>query len=151
VSVWVQALPSLQGAPSDLLGFEQVPVDGLHVPAVWHWSSAVQVTGAPLVQAPAWQVSPRVQALPSSQDVPFETATWTHPVDGLQLSAVHGLLSSHEIAALEQLPPEQVPAATWHLSVVVQAIPLLSWQLPVALQTWHAPQAPLVQQNPSVQ
>jgi hypothetical protein len=37
------------------------------------------------------------------------------------------------------------------LSVVVQAIPLLSWQLPVALQAWHWPQALLVQQNPSVQ
>ena len=33
----------------------------------------------------------------------------------------------------------------------MQAIPLLSWQLPVALQAWHWPQALLVQQNPSVQ
>jgi hypothetical protein len=37
------------------------------------------------------------------------------------------------------------------LSVVVQAIPFVSWQLPVALQARHAPQALLVQQNPSVQ
>ena len=90
-----------------------------------------------------------VHGLPSSHEAVL--FVWTHPVDGLQLSAVHGLLSSHEIAALEQLPPEQVPAATWHLSVVVQAIPLLSWQLPVALQAWQVPQALLVQQKPSVQ
>ena len=33
VSVWVQGLPSLHDAPFGLLGFEQVPVAGLHVPA----------------------------------------------------------------------------------------------------------------------
>ena len=36
VSVWVQALPSLQLAPFAAAGFEQVPVAGLQVPAVWH-------------------------------------------------------------------------------------------------------------------
>ena len=51
-SVCVQALPSLHGAPSGLGGFEHAPVDGLHVPAVWHWSCAVHVTGAPLLHAP---------------------------------------------------------------------------------------------------
>jgi hypothetical protein len=33
VSATVQALPSLQLAPSDFGGFEQVPVAGAHVPA----------------------------------------------------------------------------------------------------------------------
>jgi hypothetical protein len=33
VSVRVQALPSLQAVPSVTFGFEQAPVDGLHVPA----------------------------------------------------------------------------------------------------------------------
>jgi hypothetical protein len=111
----------------------------------------VQTTGLPPVHVPAWQASVWVQALPSSQLVPFVTGVWTQPVSGLQLSAVHGLLSSHEMAALEHEPPAQTPEATWHLSVVVQAIPLLSWQLPVALQAWHWPQALLVQQKPSVQ
>jgi hypothetical protein len=33
VSVWVQALLSAQAAPFALLGFEQIPVEVLHVPA----------------------------------------------------------------------------------------------------------------------
>jgi hypothetical protein len=151
VSVRVQALPSLQPVLSAVAGLEQTPVPGLQVPATWHWSSGLHVTGFPPVQTPVWQVSVSVQALPSSQPVPFATLTWTQPVDELQLSVVHGLPSSHEIAALEQEPPEQVPAATWHLSVVVHAMPLLATQLPVALQTWHAPQLLTVQQKPSVQ
>jgi hypothetical protein len=36
VSVWVQALPSLQGVPFGLAGFEQWPVVGSQVPASWH-------------------------------------------------------------------------------------------------------------------
>src|SRR5437867_1825743 len=36
VSVWVQASPSLQAAPSGFAGFEQTPVAGSHVPALWH-------------------------------------------------------------------------------------------------------------------
>jgi len=50
-----QRLPSLQDVPSVSVGLEQ-PVVGLQVPAPWHWSSGVQVTAAPPVQAPAWQV-----------------------------------------------------------------------------------------------
>jgi len=108
----VQASPSLQAAPSALLGFEQRPVPGLQVPAVWHWSSAAQITGMAPVHAPAWQVSDCVQALPSSQTVPFASVVWTQPVAGLQLSAVQGLLSLHEMLALEQAPPAQIPADT---------------------------------------
>jgi hypothetical protein len=47
VSVNVQALPSLHVVPFEAVGFEHAPVDGLHVPATWHWSDAVQVTGVP--------------------------------------------------------------------------------------------------------
>ena len=75
VSFSVQALPSLQPVPSGWFGFEQTPFAGLQVPARWHWSSAVQVTGVPLAHAPAWHVSFSVQALPSSHAVPFVTAT----------------------------------------------------------------------------
>ena len=50
---------------------------GLHVPGTWHWSRAEQVTGVPLEQEPDWQVSPTVQALPSSQVAPFVCGkTW---------------------------------------------------------------------------
>ena len=48
VSVCVQALPSLQAVPFAAGGFEQRPVPVSHVPATWHWSDAVQTTGAPL-------------------------------------------------------------------------------------------------------
>ena len=36
VSVWVQALPSLQVAPLAFAGFEQIPVPGSQTPASWH-------------------------------------------------------------------------------------------------------------------
>src|SRR2546421_257729 len=51
--------------PSGAAGFEQAPVPGLHVPATWHWSLAVQVTGLLPVHVPLWQVSVWVHALPS--------------------------------------------------------------------------------------
>ena len=38
---------------SALVGFEQTPVAGLHIPAAWHWSLAAQVTGLPPTHAPA--------------------------------------------------------------------------------------------------
>ena len=66
----VQAVPSLQGAPSGLAGFEQTPVAASQAPGRWHWSGALQetvVSGLP--QVPLVQVSPVVQALPSSQAV----------------------------------------------------------------------------------
>src|SRR5439155_1550477 len=71
-SAVVQALPSLHAVPFGAGGFEHVPVAGLQVAASWHWSSAVQATGVP-EHAPARQISPVVQALPSLQLVPFAT------------------------------------------------------------------------------
>src|SRR5947207_731343 len=69
-SLWVQASPSVQAAPSALLGLEQVPLAGSQTPATWHWSSAVQTTGFAPTQAPAWQESVWVQASPSVQAGP---------------------------------------------------------------------------------
>ncbi len=63
VSVCVHALPSLQVLPLAFAGFEHVPVVGEQVPAVWHWSEAVQATGLLPVHTPLWQVSVCVQAL----------------------------------------------------------------------------------------
>jgi hypothetical protein len=78
VSVWVHALPSLQVVPFDAVGFEHVPVDGLQVPATWHWSLAVHVTGFAPAQVPLWQVSVWVHALPSLHVVPFAAVGFVH-------------------------------------------------------------------------
>src|SRR5438093_1270414 len=77
-SVGVDAVPSVEEVPFALAGLEQVPVDVLQVPAVWHWSWAVQTTGFGPVQVPAWQESVWVQALPSSQVVPSALAGLEH-------------------------------------------------------------------------
>src|SRR4051812_30388842 len=63
VSVWLQAFASLHAVPFAALGFEHMPVAGLHAPGTWHWSSAAHCTGLPPLQAPFWQVSVWVQAL----------------------------------------------------------------------------------------
>jgi hypothetical protein len=95
-------------------------------------------------------MSPVVHGLLALHGMPV-SGMFTHPVAGSQLSAVHGLLSSHEMLALEQTPPAQMPSDTWHLSVAVQASPSAFLQVPVALQALHGPHALLVQQKPSVQ
>jgi len=69
VSVCVHAFASLQALPSGTEGFEQ-PVDGSHVPALWHWSKAVQVTGFEPMHVPARQVSVCVHAFASLQALP---------------------------------------------------------------------------------
>src|SRR5437870_5641077 len=119
VSVCVQALPSLQGAPSALAGLLQTPVAGLQAPAVWHWSAAVHTTGLAPTQAPAAQVSVCVQALPSSHGAPLGLAGLLQtPVAGLQASAVwHWSAAVHTTG----LAPTQAPAA--QVSVCVQALP----------------------------
>src|SRR5690242_7749700 len=61
----VQAWLSLHEVPSAAAGFEHFPLAGLQVPATWHWSEAVQVTGLLPVQVPLWHESTVVQALPS--------------------------------------------------------------------------------------
>jgi hypothetical protein len=66
----VQTLCVLHEVPSGRLGLLHAPVAGLHVPAEWHWSLAMQTTGALPMHAPAWHVSEVVHALPSSHVVP---------------------------------------------------------------------------------
>src|ERR1700720_552026 len=78
VSACVHLFPSLHAVPSVAVGFEHVPVFGSQTPASWHWSIAGQVLEAPLVQRPAWQVSPSVQGLPSSHAVPFSFGGLVH-------------------------------------------------------------------------
>jgi hypothetical protein len=57
LSAWVQALPSVQSMPLFAAGVEHLPVVGLHAPARWQASMAVQVTGPVRPHLPAWQVS----------------------------------------------------------------------------------------------
>src|SRR5947199_4259376 len=88
-SVCVHTLPSVQGVPSAWAGLLQAPVAGSQVPAVWHWSEAVHTTGLAPTQAPAAQVSVRVQALPSSHGAPLSLAGLLQaPVVGSQVPAV---------------------------------------------------------------
>ena len=88
-SLCVQALPSLQLEPFGLSGFEHTPVDVLHVPTSWHWSSAVHTTGLAPAHVPFWQVSLCVQALPSLQLVPLAAVGFEHcPFAGLHAPAV---------------------------------------------------------------
>jgi hypothetical protein len=85
-SVWVQALPSLQVVPSGSVGVEQVPLNGLHDPAAWHWSTGAHVTGFAPVHVPAVHVSACVHGLPSLQVVPSGSAGFEHvPDEVLQL------------------------------------------------------------------
>src|SRR5262249_6459271 len=137
LSLVVQAFPSLQGEPFGLDGFEQAPVDGSHVPGVWHWSCAVQLTGLPPVQMPAWQVSTVVQALLSLHVVPFALAGFEHsPVAVLHVPALWHWSSAVHVTGLA---PVHVP--DWQVSVWVQALPS-SHEAPFALRGFE--QTPVV-------
>src|SRR5213083_1501889 len=117
-SVRVQALPSSQPVPSGLAGLLQTPDAGLQMPAVWHWLAAVHTTGLAPTQAPAAQVSVRVQASPSSHGAPLSLAGLLQvPVVGSQVPAVwHWLAAVHTTG----LAPTQAPA--WQVSLCVHAL-----------------------------
>jgi hypothetical protein len=119
VSVWVQALPSVQEAPLAFAGFEQAPVLGSHAPASWHWSEAVHTTGLAPTHAPAWQLSVCVHALPSVHAVPLAFGGLVQtPVAGLHTPATwHWSEAVHTTG----LAPTHAPA--WQLSVCVHALP----------------------------
>jgi len=87
-SLEVHASPSVHAVPSGAGGSEQVPLAELHVPAMWHGSDAVQVTGLAPVQRPDWQMSVWVQASPSEQAVPLAVGGLLQvPLVGLQVPA----------------------------------------------------------------
>src|SRR2546427_279525 len=88
VSVCGQAVASGQGVAFGGGGFEQEPVAGLQVPAVWHWWEAGQTTGLAPVHTPLSQVSVWVQPSPSLQAVPLALGGFEHvPLAGSQLPA----------------------------------------------------------------
>ena len=105
VSAVVHALPSLQAVPLATGGFEQAPVNGLQVPAVWHWSGAGQATAVPWQTTP-WQLSAVVHALPSLHAVPFAAGGFEQvPVAGSQVPAAwHWSWAVHTTAVPVQSP-----------------------------------------------
>jgi hypothetical protein len=121
VSLRSQALPSLHVVPFAAVGFVHAPVAGLHVPAAWHWSLAVHVTGFEPAQTPDWQASVCVQALPSLQGVPFDAMGFEHvPVEGLHVPAAwHASDGAHVTVA----PGVHTP--TWHVSFESHLFPSL--------------------------
>jgi hypothetical protein len=107
-SAVVQALPSLQVVPFVAAGFEHVPFAGLQVPATWHWSEAVHVTGFVPVHVPLWHVSVFVHELPSLHAVPFVAAGFEHvPFAGSQVPATWHWSEAVHVTGL---PPVHVPA-----------------------------------------
>src|SRR2546429_9527769 len=81
--VLVRRPPSSTSFPSGTPFRAHAPVAGSQVPASWHWSAGAQVTGFVPLHSPAWQVSVRVQALPSLQAAPSGFAGFEHaPVAG---------------------------------------------------------------------
>src|SRR5206468_4319454 len=121
LSVWVQALPSLHAVQIGRAACRDRAVVALQVPATWHWSSALQVTGLEPVQVPFWQLSVWVQALPSLHAVPLLAFGFEHtPVVVLRVRAKWHWASALQVTGLE---PVQVPF--WQLSVWVQALPSL--------------------------
>ena len=156
----VQELLSLQATPFGAAGFEQVPSVGLQAPAWWHWSEAAQTLGEPPVQAPAWQVSTVVQALPSLQVVPFAAVGFEHaPVLLLQVPGVwqtSGALQRTGVPMV-QMPPTQM--SLWvHALLSLQVTPSGEFgfeQTPVAgaqtPATWHWSKAAQVFAGPGTQ
>src|SRR2546426_581715 len=121
VSVCVHPFPSLHALPSDFAGFEQLPVAGVHVPALWHWSGAGQTTEFPPMHVPPWHVSVCVHAFPSLHALPSDFAGFEQvPVAGLHVPA-----SCHwsGVGQTTAFPPVHVPP--WHVSVWVHALPSL--------------------------
>jgi hypothetical protein len=126
VSPVVQAFPSSHGS---VLLTKTQPDPGLHESLV-HPLLSSQITGAPGWQLPPPQVSPNVQALPSSQALVLFVKT--QPELGLQVSVVQPFPSLHTSGVPGwQLPPP-------HVSPVVHALPslheavLLTYEQPVA-------------------
>jgi hypothetical protein len=114
----VQALLSLQGAPSIAATTLHLPVDGAQVPGRWQASLAVQVTGLLWTHLPPWQVSaPLQRSVSAVQALPLQQA-WPRPPH------LH-------------VPPEQVRFEAQALPAVQQGWPLppQGWQAPL----WQVP------------
>jgi len=112
-----QASPVVHALPSSQLKLLSLCVQPLSAAqaSVVHTLLSSQASAPVGAQMPAPQTSPVVQALPSLHAAVL--LLWAQPLLGLQVSLVHGLLSSHWIA----VPGTHEPAA--HASPSVQALP----------------------------
>src|SRR5438477_346598 len=172
VSVRVQASPSLHAVPSAFAGFEHIPLAGSHVPAMWHWSEAVQTTGSLPEHTPLSQVSVWVQASPSLHAVPLVVggvehtpvpvsqvpASW-HWSEGVQTRGlpvhtsarqvsvcVHASPSLHGVSSVAVIPMHR-PAR--QASPVVHSLPSLQAVPSGAAVPWHTPRVQLPWTHPS--
>src|SRR5439155_1057752 len=144
VSLRVHALASLQLVPLGLAGLLQAPDAGLQTPAVWHWSAAVHTTGLAPTQAPAAQVSVRVQASPSSHGAPLSLAGLLQPPEG----GLRTPAAWHWSAAVPSPARRSSEVPAGQVSVRVQALPS-SHRVPLSLAgLLQAPEAGL--QAPAV-
>jgi hypothetical protein len=91
VSLKSHALPSLHVVPSVAAGFEHWPVAVLHVPATWHWSLGVHVTGLVPTHAPDSHAPPPKQRLARTKDriMRSRTVTLEPTVAGMSVTAPH--------------------------------------------------------------
>jgi hypothetical protein len=130
----VQAFPSLHVVPFAAVGFEQMPVAELQMPATWHWSEAVQVVKTPM-HVPLRQKSPWVHRLPSEHAVPSVAVGFEQtPLVGSQVPATwHASLAVQTTGLL----PVQTPL--WQVSVWVHALPSLHVVPSVASGLEHVP------------
>ena len=113
-------MPSAHVVPFALAGFEQVPVEVSHVPASWHWSLAVHVTGLLPTQVPAWQLSDCVHAFPSLHVVPLGAVAFEHAPVPVSHVATWQLSLGVQVTGFV---PTHAPA--WQESVCVHAFPSL--------------------------
>jgi hypothetical protein len=113
-------VPPGQGVPSGLLGLEQ-PLVGLHVPASWQASMAVQLIGAPPPQVPCWHVWSVTHMLPVEHAVPSAATGVEHmPLVGSQTPAVWQAVGWGQATGL---PPVHTP--DWQVSVWLHRLPSL--------------------------
>lgn len=123
LSLWVQALPSLQVVPLAFGAAVQAPVAGVHVPVLQAFVSVLQSTAVPVlhVSVARLHVSTPLHAFPSLQSASFAhphalLSTVQPPAASLQLSTVHAIPSLHVTAV-----PPHTPAV--QTSPVVQVLP----------------------------
>src|SRR5206468_10723429 len=109
-------------------------------------SASLQLGGVPPTQAPPPQVSPVVQALPSSQGA--ELLVFVHPVAGLQKSFVQRFPSlhaaefpvcTHPTAGLQESTVHAMPSSQFEGGPPTQMLPL---QVPPVVQTLSSSHAP---------
>ncbi len=122
----VQAFLSSQGS---VLSLKIQPLFVSQLSSV-HGLPSLHTSTLPAAQALSLHKSPIAQALPSSQGLAFGLCT--QPFNGLQLSVVQGLLSSHAKPTPGVQPPSAQVSPTVHALLSLQAAVLLTFLHPDA-------------------